>query len=212
MLEALLKESHPSYGALSIFEMPESPGVLNQKVVDAVVDFESQLATAAPDPEDLGDITKVYNPRTLDETEAYNPAISVKSIIKYFTNGYKPSKIIVYSPKYLKSLSNVLAEETREVIQAYLAWKVVQSYGGLVEDDAVAPLRKFNNKLQGKDENAKSERWRTCISVVDSDLRKSHGHNYADSFSLQDTLWAPPSRLLPPDSSLHTPRRETNCS
>lgn len=176
VLEALIKEAHPKDGALSIFEMPESPGVLNHKVVDALVEFESKLATAAPDPEDLSDITKVYNPRTLDEAEAYNPAISVKSIINYFTNGYKPSKIIVASPKYLKSLAEILAAEKRDVLQAYLAWKVVQSYGGAVEDDAVEPLRKFNNKLSGKEADSKPERWRTCINVVDGDLRKYHSY------------------------------------
>lgn len=173
VLEALIKKAHPKEGALSVFEIPETPGVLKQKVVDALVEFESQLATVAPDPEDLSDITKVYNPRTVDEAEAYNPEISVKSIISHFTNGYKPSKIIVASPKYLKLLAGILASEKREVIQAYLAWKLVQSYGSAVEDDAVEPLRKFNNQLQGKEPNAKSERWRTCISVVDSDLRKS---------------------------------------
>lgn len=173
VLEALIKEAHPKDGALSIFEMPETPGVLNQKVVDGLVDFELQMATASPDPEDLSDITKVYNPRTVDEAEAYNPLISVKSIINHFTNGFKPSKIIVASPHYLKSLARILASERRDVIQAYLAWKVVQSYGSVVEDDAVEPLRRFNNKLQGKEADAKSERWRTCINVVDSDLRKS---------------------------------------
>ncbi|CAN8105308.1 unnamed protein product [Discula destructiva] len=170
VLEALIKEAHPKDGALSIFEMPEAPGVLNQKVVDALVDFESQMATVSPDPEDLADITKVYNPRTVDEAEAYNPAISVKSIIHNFTDGYKPSKVIVASPKYLKSLADILASENRTVVQAYLAWKVVQSYGSVVEDEAVEPLRKFNNQLQGKAANAKAERWRTCINVVDSDL------------------------------------------
>lgn len=174
VLEALIKEAHPKDAALSVFEMPGEPGVLNKKVVDAVVDFESKLATASPDPEDLSDITKVYNPRTLDEAEAYNPAISVKSIINFFTNGYKPSKIIVASPKYLKSLADILADEKREVLQAYLAWKIVQSYGGAVEDAAVEPLRKFNNKLSGKEADSKPERWRTCINVVDSDLRKYH--------------------------------------
>lgn len=173
VLEALIKEAHPKDGALSIFEMPEAPGVLNQKVVDDLVDFESQMASVSPDPEDLSDITKVYNPRTVDEAEAYNPAISVKSIIDHFTNGYKPSKIIVASPDYLRSLADILANETREVLRAYLVWKVVQSYGSVVEDDAVEPLRRFNNKLQGKEADAKSERWRTCINVVDSDLRKS---------------------------------------
>lgn len=173
VLEALIKEAHPKDGALSVFEVPETPGVLNKRIVDGLVNFESLMAAVSPDPEDLSDITKVYNPRTLDEAEAYNPAISVKSIVNHFTHGYKPSKIIVASPDYLTFLAEILAYQDRDVIQAYLAWKVVQSYGSVVEDDAVEPLRRFNNKLQGKEADAKSERWRTCINVVDSDLRES---------------------------------------
>lgn len=172
VLEALLKEANVGEPALSVFSTLEAPEVLNMKVVDELVEFESKMAAAAPDPEDLSDITKVYNPRTLDEADSYNPAISVKRIVKSFTGGYKPSKIIVASPEYLKTLADILESETREVLQAYLVWKVVQSYGMVVESDAVEPLRRFNNKLQGKEPDVKPERWRTCVSVVDNDLRK----------------------------------------
>ncbi|KKY37912.1 putative endothelin-converting enzyme [Diaporthe ampelina] len=170
VLEALRKEASPTHNVLSTFDSPDSPGTLNKKLVDSLVDFEYSLAASSPDPEDLSDITKVYNPRSLDEAEAYNPAISVKDIIRLFAGDYKPSKIIVASPDYLKSLAKILESESREVIQAYLAWKVVQSWGGSVEDDSVEPLRRFNNKLQGKEPDVKAERWRTCINVVDSDL------------------------------------------
>lgn len=171
VLQALLKDATPNSTILSAFR---ATGTLTaSKGVDDLVDLESQMAAASPDPEDLSDITKVYNPRTLDEAEAYNPAISVKSIINDFADGYKPSKIIVASSEYLEALSKILASKKRATIQSYLAWKVVQAYGGAVEDDALTPLRRFNNKLQGKAPDVKPERWRTCISVVDSDLRKS---------------------------------------
>lgn len=175
VLEALMKESKKKAAsggtdAFSAFRMPSSPEILNQKTIDNLVEFESTMAQTAPDPEDLSDITKVYNPRTLDEADAYNPAISVKAIIKYLTDGYKPSKVIVASPEYLESLADILASQKREVIQTYLVWKLVQSYGSAVESDAVEPLRRFSNKLQGKAADVKPERWRACIGVMDSDL------------------------------------------
>lgn len=172
VLKALLKDATPDSTILSTFRVTGSLANLN-KGVDDLVELEAQMAAASPDPEDLSDITKVYNPRTLDEAEAYNPAISIKSIIKDFADGHKPSKIIVASPEYLEALSKILESKKRETIQSYLAWKVVQAYGGAVEDDALTPLRRFNNKLQGKEADVRPERWRTCISVVDSDLRKS---------------------------------------
>lgn len=172
VFEALMKQAHNDT-VLSNFRTKMTLTTLNEKLIDALVDFESQLATASPDPEDLSDITKVYNPRTLDEAEAYNPAISIKTIIKDFAEGHEPSKIIVASPEYLETLYSIVTSEKRETIQAYLAWKVVQSYGSAVEDDALTPLRRFNNKLQGKEPDVRPERWRTCVSVVDSDLRES---------------------------------------
>lgn len=172
VLEALMREAPgPSHVLISTFQAPGSVGVLNEQLVEALVYFEAQIATASPDPEDLQDITKVYNPRSLDEADAYNPAISVKTLINHFSGGYKPSKIIVASPEYLKELAGILSTTDRETLRAYLVWKAVQSYGGLVESDAVEPLRRFNNKLQGKGPDVKPERWRTCVGVVDSDLR-----------------------------------------
>lgn len=178
VLEALMKEAHrqpteadsPETDIFSVFRVPGTPGTLNQKTIDELVEFEASMAQTAPDPEDLSDITKVYNPRSLKEADSYNPAISVKAIVDLLTDGYKPSKIIVASPDYLKSLADILASQKRDVIQAYLVWKLVQSYGPMVESDAVEPLRRFDNKLQGKAPDVKPERWRTCVGVVDSDL------------------------------------------
>lgn len=170
VLEALLKEAHPNSTVLSTFRAINQPELLNKGLVDNLVKFEATLAAAAPDPEDASDVTKYYNPRTLDEAELYNPAISVKHIIKTFAKGYKPSKIIVNSPEYLKSLSDILLITKRETIQAYLVWKVVSSWGTQVEGDAVTPLLHFRNKLQGKGADVKEERWRTCVGVVGSDL------------------------------------------
>jgi endothelin-converting enzyme len=85
-------------------------------------------------------------------------------------HGYNPNRIIVGSPSYLEKLSNILEESTVEVLQAYFAWKTVQTYVYEVEDEALKPLRRFNNWLQGKDPDALEERWRTCVRVVDYGL------------------------------------------
>lgn len=173
VLEALMKEAEPSHMLVSTFQAPGSVGAVNEQLVESLIYFEAQLATASPDPEDLQDITKVYNPRSLEEADAYNPEISVKTLVNHFApKGFKPSKVIVASPEYLKDLANILAKVDRETLRAYLVWKVVQSYGGVVESDSLEPLRRFSNKLQGKGPDVKPERWRTCVDVVDSDLRK----------------------------------------
>jgi endothelin-converting enzyme len=187
VLEALIKEAYPISTVLSTFRLQDTPNIMNKTVVEDLVKLEASLASAAPKPEDAADVTKYYNPRTLLEAGLLIPEILVADIIANLTDGYVPSKVIVGSPDYLKSLSKILHSQTRETVQAYLVWKVVSAWGGSVEDDALKPLSRFRNKLQGKAPDVKQERWRTCVSIVGSDLGKnppSPNADHANSSSL----------------------------
>lgn len=172
VLEALLKEAYPNATTLSVFRSANRPSILNATLVDDLIKFEASLAAASPDPEDASDVTQYYNPRTIKQAQKYIPEISISTIISNFTGGYEPSKIIVMSPDYLQSLSAILKSQSRQVLQAFFVWKTVQAWGSSIEDDAVQPLQRFRNKLQGKAADVKGERWRTCVSTVGSDLCK----------------------------------------
>ena len=143
-------------------------------MVESIVLLESKLAQATPDEEDAEDVTKYYNPLSIDQIKALLPQISVQHIISALAPAdFKPEKIIVGSPSYLKALSGILRETNVEALQAYFVWKTVQAYAYKVEDDALKPLRRFNNELLGKDPDASEERWRTCIKVTDNGLGMS---------------------------------------
>lgn len=168
VLEALLHEARPqSLGS------PAEYRKSNQHLVKAIVDLESQLADATPDEEDAQDVTKYYNPRSLAEIESLLPQLSVRSVVSSLaSHGYSPNRIIVGSPIYLKKLSKILEDSSVETLQAYFVWKTVQTYAYEVEDEALKPLKRFNNELQGKESDALEERWRTCVRVVDYGLGK----------------------------------------
>lgn len=176
VLEGLLREAeHNSSSAEN--ESPDNLvgsgifSVFNDDLVKALVDFESQLAEATPDIEDANDVTKYYNPRTLDETKALLPQLSIPFIISSLApSDYKADRIIVGSPSYLKSVSSILHSTTKETLQAYLVWKTVQAWASKVEHEALKPLTRFNNELRGKDPDATEERWRTCVREVDDSL------------------------------------------
>lgn len=140
-------------------------------MVESIVLFESKLAQATPDEEDAEDVTKYYNPMNLDQIKDLLPQLSVQYLITTLAPAdFKPEKLIVGSPSYLKSLSEILRETSAEALQAYFVWKTVQAYAYRVEDDALKPLKRFNNELLGKDPDASEERWRTCIKVADNGL------------------------------------------
>lgn len=176
VLERLLREAEHN----SSSSEKESSGTLvgsgvfsvfNPDLVKTLVDFESQLAEATPNTEDANDVTKYYNPRTLDETKAFLPQLSIPFIISSLApSDYKADRIIVGSPSYLKSVSTILRSTTKETLQAYLVWKTVQAWASKVEHEALRPLTRFNNELRGKDPDATEERWRTCVREADDSL------------------------------------------
>jgi endothelin-converting enzyme len=136
-----------------------------------VISFETKMAALTPPEEDLNDITKTYNPMTLDEVVKILPQISFQHIIAELApKDYSPDRVIVSSPKYLEGLSKLLSSASSETLSAFLVWKTIQRYASRIEDPALKPLKQFENVLQGKDPDAVVERWRTCIRAVDGDL------------------------------------------
>ena len=169
VLEGLLHEAYPN----STFSDKNPSRIFPQSedLVEAIVSLEAKLALATPDTADAEDVTKYYNPRTIEETRSLFPQLSVQYIISNLAPlSYKPDRIIVGSPSYLKAASEIFQRASPETIQAYFVWKAVQAYANRVEDDALKPLKRFNNQLGGKDPDASEERWRTCVKVADNSL------------------------------------------
>ena len=169
VLEGLLREAYPN--STSPAQKRSRIFARSEDLVEAIVGLEAKLAQATPDTADAEDVTKYYNPRTIEETRSLFPQLSVQYIIsKLAPSGYKPDRIIVGSPSYFKAASEIFQNASPETIQAYFVWKAVQAYANKVEDDALKPLKRFNNQLGGKDPNASEERWRTCVKVADNSL------------------------------------------
>ena len=140
-------------------------------LVQDLVEFEKKLADASPPPEEQEDVTKYYNPRTLDQTHALLPDVSFSYIISSLApKDFSTNRVILGSPSYMKALSEILSNTSNDTVQAYFIWKVIQAYVSKVEDPVLKPLERFNNQVQGKDPDATEERWRTCIKVADGGL------------------------------------------
>ena len=168
ILEALLAESE-DYGVLG--SLMNRYRASSAELVESLVVFESQLAKATPDEQDAEDIEKIYNPLSVNETQALIPQLSIEYVISNLApSGYSPEKIIVSSPSYLQNVSQLLQTTSAETLQAYFVWKTVQAYAYKIEATAVKPLKRFNNELQGKDPDASDDRWRACIRVADNSL------------------------------------------
>ncbi|KAE8421745.1 hypothetical protein BDV36DRAFT_280350 [Aspergillus pseudocaelatus] len=150
-----------------------------------VVAFEAKIADITPDTQSQEDVTKSYNPRTIEETQSLLPQISMSDIILALApSGYRGDRLIVGSPSYMEALSSILSDTPREVINLYFNWKIIQTYADEIEDAKIQPLREFNNRLAGKDPQATEERWRKCIKSLDDNLGWTLSRFYVlDSFS-----------------------------
>ena len=172
VLESLLEKASQDESSLDMASFLH-PGTNSAELVEELLDFEAKLAAATPDTEDAEDVTKYYNPKTTAEVSELLPQLSIPSIMENFApTGCSPKKLIVGSPSYLQSLSTALEETSFKALKAYLVWKTVQAYASKIEDDAVKPLKVFDNELSGKDANAVEDRWRTCIRSSDNSLGK----------------------------------------
>ena len=116
-----------------------------------IVDLEKKLAAASPSTEDREDVTKYYNPMSLDDANSLAPEIDLKGLLR----GLAPEhvsidRVIVMAPDYQKKLSSILSETDSEVVMNYLLWKAVQSFSGYVDTEEVKPYKRFVNELAGK--------------------------------------------------------------
>lgn len=123
VLEALLREAAPNTTVSE--SLSKRITTSSEKLVAALIDFESRLAAATPTEEEAEDVTQYYNPMTLDETRALIPNLSIEYIIAALAPpGFATNRLIVGSQTYLKAVSQTLKTTSAETIQAYFVWKV----------------------------------------------------------------------------------------
>jgi endothelin-converting enzyme len=88
---------------------------------------------------------------SLKDADLLAPQIQLSTAIKGFAPlGVKVERVIVMAPKYLKSLSTIISDTPKDVLQTYFMWKVIQVYASAVEADELKPYSRFRNQIQGK--------------------------------------------------------------
>jgi predicted metalloendopeptidase len=88
---------------------------------------------------------------SLKEADKLTPQIHLSSIINSLAPlDVKTDRLIVMSPSYMKNLSSILSSSSKEVLQTYFIWKVVQAYSSVIEANELKPYSRFSNELQGK--------------------------------------------------------------
>ncbi|CAK7227349.1 hypothetical protein SCUCBS95973_006513 [Sporothrix curviconia] len=152
-----------------------SPGVASigpaEQAAKALVDLEARLSLAAPDKEDMDDVTKTYNLMSVKDTAQLLPHFGLEKSLQHLVPAdYTLNVTVTAFPEVLANVSQIVADTPPEVVHNFLYWRLIVYYSGAVLGPEIRPWRQFLNVLQGKDANADPERWRTCVSHVGGTL------------------------------------------
>ncbi|KAI0378465.1 endothelin-converting enzyme 1 [Hypomontagnella monticulosa] len=151
--------------------LPANTSKASAKLAQSVVDLEKKIAGVTPPPEDQSDVTKYYNIVKVDEVGKIGPAIGLDSVVKGLVpENYTADSMLLAFPEFLGNVSDIVSKASKSTVQSYLIWQLVNAYSDYVEAPEIQPITRFTNTLSGKDPNTKAERWKTCVSYVDSTL------------------------------------------
>ncbi|PVH99096.1 peptidase family M13 [Periconia macrospinosa] len=136
-----------------------------------IVKFEQALSAATPDAADAASVEYYYNPKPIAEADALLPEISFTRLIKAFApSNYTIGNVLVLAPEFFPKVSGILSNTTSQTVDGYLKWTLIQNWATRLSNEVSAPYRRLQNELAGKDPEAVGERWRTCLTDVDSNL------------------------------------------
>ncbi|KAK9462391.1 uncharacterized protein V1516DRAFT_670143 [Lipomyces oligophaga] len=151
-------------------------------IAHLVVDFETELAAIGLDLEELFDGSKTYHPFTLSDLQHLFTPLDFESFIVLMTgNEELPEEVVVTYPQYLIDLNRIIPRVPRETLQTYFLWKAIEVYAGHLDESVAAPVLNFRNTLRGISPSTRTERWKSCVSEVDSITGWILGKYYTDA-------------------------------
>jgi endothelin-converting enzyme/putative endopeptidase len=162
----------------AMFRLLGESGTAAAASAATVMRIETRLAEASLTQVEKRDPYKVYNRTSLDELKALVPAVDWDALFK--TTGLQPAPWLnVTEPAFMQELQKLVEQEPLRDLKTYLRW-------GLVNARAQQLSKPFRDQdfafysayLEGIDEE--KPRWRTCVSMVDSQLGEALGREFAE--------------------------------
>ncbi|KAG0284111.1 hypothetical protein BGZ96_011524 [Linnemannia gamsii] len=146
----------------------------------AVVDFETQLAAIGTDLVDLYDPIKSNNPLTVAQISEKVPTIDwpalVSGVLPTGVTNTRP--ITVFSPSYLTHLETLLEKTPPQTLRNYISWLVISNSATHLGFPYRQPLHNLNAGLSGISPDIYTQRWETCVGVINNNLGDLAGHYY----------------------------------
>ncbi|XP_021353180.1 endothelin-converting enzyme homolog isoform X2 [Mizuhopecten yessoensis] len=161
-----LKDAYIDYGTRWTVYLGAEETEAKAKI-EAIYNFEQQLALIFRTKEELQDPEKIYNKMSIKELQDnYLGPTSMIHIHDYINGIFgrvipEDTQILVYTPRYLKDLTALLARTPKSVLADYMVWTTVSSLSGYLPQrfiDLALILSKVESGVTKLE-----PRWKRCM-------------------------------------------------
>lgn len=155
-----------------------------RKLAKKVVNFESELAKASLDLDILyQDPIATYNPVELSNLTESLPQIDFPAYFAAFTPRTYPDRVILTYPAYVASLSSILNDTDKDVIEGYLVSRALLQLAPYLgsETEQWQAHRRLYETLNGIKKGAVGDRAEWCASRVEETLGFATGRYFVNA-------------------------------
>nr|XP_039257034.1 endothelin-converting enzyme 2-like isoform X3 [Styela clava] len=152
-----------------------------------IILFEQKLANIQMPAEKARQRDRYYKYMTISQLQEMTPIIDwMEYIGTAFKNvlpdeKLKPTeKIATSSEEYLQKLTDVIKTTSNETLNNFMIWHLVSTFTGPLGQDFIDARTKMNKAIYGSDSSC-NERWRSCVSTVDTSLGLALGKLFITS-------------------------------
>ena len=174
-----IQEAYREYLAKMLVMAGYKPAAA-KRAARTVYDIEYKFAKAKMSRTEERDISKLYNPRTIEQLQADYPAINWR---QYFDlMGVKGIKgVILEQPKVMAVANELMTSLTEQQIKDYVATGIVTSAAGYLSDEfGDTSFDFYGKRLSGQKE--RQPRWKRAMGVPNGLLGEAVGQLYVEKY------------------------------
>lgn len=150
-----------------------------QKMVDGALAFDKSLVPHVMTSEELADMTKQYNPKTLSELAGYSHAFDLDKMVCDLVDD-KPDKVIVTQPNYFAAFDDIINNDTFDNLKSWLLINAVNAFSPYLSENIRKDADEFHRAVSGVKESLSVDRF--AYSVLDDTFKYVIGDFYGRKY------------------------------
>ncbi|MGE7749916.1 M13-type metalloendopeptidase [Lysinibacillus sp. FSL R5-0849] len=115
---------------------------------EKIYEMEKALASVSLDPHEQGDVTKYYNPYSIEQFDNMFKTVDMKQVLKSMKVD-SADKVIVFDVKLAQKGAELLTDTNLNVLKAYSKVQLLMATGGLLSDEFGDAANEFAATLYG---------------------------------------------------------------